>query len=249
MDNIKVEDKDGIEYARRIRVPSEQPSSANGNRNGNGASPVLVETPNAEGMRLNLSDVEPAADFHVSPIRNGNSDPIRLTLDTTGEPRPLPPAAPGFLKAAADLATDFGRVQDLGDLKQLIARAATLTEASGVVVWLGNSQGGDLRPVLTHGYSPAVVTRLAPVPRSANNAAAAAYRSGTLQVVPSQPFSSGAIVAPILGPEGCIGALSAEFRGAEASEPVQAFAAIVAAHLAGVLGASPVEVSESRAAS
>jgi hypothetical protein len=198
-------------------------------------------------MRLNLGDVEPA-NFHVTPSSNGKSDPIRLTLDTSGDARPVPPAAPGFLKAAADLATDFGRVQDLGDLKQLIARAASLTDASGVVVWLGNSQGGDLRPVLTHGYSPAVVTRLAPVPRSANNAAAAAYRSGTLQVVPSQPFSSGAIVAPILGPDGCIGALSAEFRGAEASEPVQAFAAIVAAHLAGVLAASPEQASESRAA-
>ena len=199
-------------------------------------------------MRLNLGDVEPA-NFYVTPSPNGKSDPIRLTLDTTGDARPVPVAAPGFLKAAADLATDFGRVQDLGDLKQLIARAAVLTDASGVVVWLGNSQGVDLRPVLTHGYSPAVVTRLAPVPRSANNAAAAAYRSGTLQVVPSQPFSSGAIVAPILGPEGCIGALSAEFRGAEASEPVQAFAAIVAAHLAGVLGASPSEANHAQAQS
>jgi len=250
-----VEDKDGIEYARRVRVPSTPVSAnayGNGNGNGNGSSsPEPVEMPMPEGMRLNLGDVEPA-NFYVTPSSNGKSDPIRLTLDATletaGDARPVLPAAPGFLKAAADLATDFGRVQDLGDLKQLIARAAALTEASGVVVWLGNSQGGDLRPVLTHGYSPAVVTRLAPVPRSANNAAAAAYRSGTLQVVPSQPFSSGAIVAPILGPEGCIGALSAEFRGAEASEPVQAFAAIVAAHLAGVLGASTSEVTESRTA-
>jgi hypothetical protein len=249
-----IEDKEGIDYARRVRLPSTPAPSAysNGNGNGNGSSPDPVETPIAEGMRLNLGDVEPA-NIYVTPSPNGKSDPIRLTLDaaleTTGDARPVPVAAPGFLKAAADLATDFGRVQDLGDLKQLIARAAALTEASGVVVWLGNSQGGDLRPVLTHGYSPAVVTRLAPVPRSANNAAAAAYRSGTLQVVPSQPFSSGAIVAPILGPEGCIGALSAEFRGAEASEPVQAFAAIVAAHLAGVLGASPSEANHAQAQS
>src|SRR5262249_7049399 len=131
-----------------------------------------------------------------------------------------------------------------------IGRAAALTEASGVVVWLGSPQGDDLRPVLTHGYNPQVVAKLTAVPRSANNAAAAAYRSGTLQVVPSQPFSSGAIVAPLLGPDGCIGALSAEFRGAEASEPVQAFAAIVAAHLAGVLGTPSSDVTHhNRAAS
>ncbi len=66
--------------------------------------------------------------------------------------------------------------------------------------------------------------------------------------MPSQPFSSGAIVAPILGPDGCIGALSAEFRGAEISEPVQAFAAIVAAQLAGVLAASPSDAVDSRMA-
>jgi hypothetical protein len=241
-----VDDTEGAEYARRVRVPA---ASASGN--GNGSAPRIVAAEAAEpseGLRLNLGDVEPA-EFHASPSRNGKSDPIRLTLDATADLRPVMPAAPGFLRAAADLATDFGRVNDLGDLKQLIARAASLTEASGVVIWLGNSQGGDLRPVLTHGYSPAVVARLAPVARSANNAAAAAYRSGTLQVVPSQPFSSGAIVAPILGPDGCIGALSAEFRGAEASEPVQSFAAIIASHLAGVLPAAPAEAAENRAAS
>ena len=249
-----VEDKDTVEYARRIRL---QPAAS-----GNGSSPVaesaLAAMPSspraidvsddpAAGLRLNLGDGEPV-DFHAAAGRNGRSDQLRMTLDTTGEPRTVVPAAPGFLKAAADLATDFGRVHDLGDLKQLIGRAAMLTDASGVVVWLGNAQGGDLRPVLTHGYSPQVVARLAPVSRSANNAAAAAYRSGTLQVVPSQPFSSGAIVAPILGPDGCIGALSAEFRGAEISEPVQAFAAIVAAQLAGVLAASPGDVVDNRMA-
>ena len=252
---IWVEDKDAIEYARRIRL---QPATSSGNGSSTFAESPLVLQPSssraisasddpAEALRMNLGDVEPV-DFPVPAGRNGKSDQIRMTLDTGGEPRTVSPAGPGFLKAAADLATDFGRVHDLGDLKQLIGRAAMLTDASGVVVWLGNSQGSDLRPVLTHGYSPQVVARLAPVPRSANNAAAAAYRSGTLQVVPSQPFSSGAIVAPILGPDGCIGALSAEFRGAEISEPVQAFAAIVAAQLAGVLAASPSDAVDSRMA-
>lgn len=253
-----VEDKEPVEYARRIRL---HPSVASGNGSPPPVDPPLTmraattsrmtADPEDAGasMRLNLGDIE-SPSFRESPSRDGRSDHIRMTLETNAaEARTVAAAGPGFLKAAADLATDFGRVHDLGDLKQLIGRAAMLTEASGVVVWLGNAQGGDLRPVLTHGYSPQVVSRLAPVSRSANNAAAAAYRSGTLQVVPSQPFSSGAIVAPILGPEGCIGALSAEFRGAEASEPVQAFAAIVAAHLAGVLGASPDEANQSRAAS
>jgi hypothetical protein len=89
-----------------------------------------------------------------------------------------------------------------------------------------------------------------PVPRSADNAAAAAYRSGTLQIVLSRPGnSSGAVVAPILSPEGCVGALSAEIRhGAETSEAVQALAEIAAAHLAGVLTTTPAEISEKKAA-
>jgi len=211
---------------------------------------AVPRSDDAPVLRLSLSDVEPTEAPRLATSRPRSPDPIRLTLDTTDlPPAPAAPAAaPGFLKAAADLATDFGRVQDMKDLSQLISRAATLTDASGVVVWLGNAQGADLRPVLTYGYSQQVVSRLAPVPRSASNAAAAAYRTGTLQIVPSQPFSSGAIVAPILGPEGCIGALSAEFRGAEASESVQAFAAIVAAHLAGVFNTAPGDTGESRLA-
>jgi len=59
----------------------------------------------------------------------------------------------------------------------------------------------------------------------------------------------GVAVAPILGAQGCIGALSAEIRGGgEASESVQALAAIVAAQLAGVLAAPPAESSDARAA-
>ena len=75
---------------------------------------------------------------------------------------------------------------------------------------------------------------------------ALAYRTGVQQIVRSVPGeTTSAIVAPILTADGCIGALSAEFRGAEASEPVQAFAAILAAQLAGVLTPSS-DAAESR---
>ena len=76
------------------------------------------------------------------------------------------------------------------------------------------------------------------MPRSANNAAAAAFRSGTLQVVLAKPGSTakGAIVAPVLSSDGCVGVLSAEIRnGREADELTQSLAAIFAAQLAGVV--------------
>ena len=57
-----------------------------------------------------------------------------------------------------------------------------------------------------------------------------------------------ALVAPILVPGGCLGALSAEFRGGETSEAVQAFTTIVAAHLATVLGTTAADTTEAKAA-
>lgn len=162
----------------------------------------------------------------------------------------VPPAAPPahargavMMKATADLATDFGRVRDAAELERLLARAADLLDATGLVVWM--TDGSTLRPVLAHGYSPAMLAKMPSVPRSADNAAAAACRTGTLQIVLSKPGGSpGAIAAPILAAEGCVGALTAEIKnGGEGAEAVQAVAVITAAHLAGVLAAAPAEAA------
>lgn len=163
------------------------------------------------------------------------------------DPVPVAPArAAGgaivALKAAADLCTDFGRVNGVDQLNMLLGRAAQMMDASGVIVWVGDSSGGDLRAVLAHGYPPQVLSRMPAVPRSDHNAAAAAYRTGQLQIVMSRPGASGAVVAPLVSSEGCIGALTAEVRaGGEASDSVQALATIFAAQLAGVLAVAPAQ--------
>jgi hypothetical protein len=155
-------------------------------------------------------------------------------------PAPVPAPTSLALKAAAELCTDFGRIHDLGELKLLLGRAARVMEANGLVVWLGNAAGVDLQPVLAHGYSDQVLSLMRPVPRTADNAAAAAYRSGALQTVTARADAPlGAIVAPLLSAEGCIGALTAEVKASnEKSEQVQALASIFAAQLAGILAAS-----------
>ena len=93
-----------------------------------------------------------------------------------------------------------------------------------------------------------MVARLPPLARSADNAAATAYRTGQLQIVLARPGSSnGAVVAPLLSADGCVGVISAEIRGGgETSEGVQALAAIFAAQLAGVLHSTP-DAHEQRA--
>jgi hypothetical protein len=204
----------------------------------------------------------------ISPTRGAASVP------TTAVPAKAPKAAPAApraqaletsvatrhaiaLKAAASLATDFGRVRDAEEMTRLLGRAATLMDASGVVIWLGTTTGTELAPMLAHGYGAQALSRMPRVPRSADNAAAAAYRTGQMQIVLARPGGNpGALVAPILAADGCIGALSAEIQGGgEASESVQALSTIVAAHLATMLADSrpaaesePKPVAEPRAA-
>jgi hypothetical protein len=185
-------------------------------------------------------------------IGSGRTESEAALSITPAEPSAPPPsrAVSPVLKTAARLCTDFACVRDIHDLEQLLERASEVMDAAGLVVWIGDSNGAELHPVLTHGYSDDTRARLPNVPRAANNAAAAAYRSGDMQIVLSRPGGAkGAIVAPILGPQGCIGALSAEIRGGgEASDSVQALAAIVAAQLAGVLAAPRAESADARAA-
>jgi len=174
------------------------------------------------------------------------------TADMAFAPPPQPAASPAgdAIKAAAVLTTDVGRVRDLEELTRVLGRAGDLMDASGVMVWMGAPAGPELRPVLAHGYSAEMVARIPAVSRSADNAAAAAYRSGTLQIVLSRPgVSAGAVVAPILTADGCVGALSAEIRhGGETSETTQALAAIFAAQLANVVAPASSEMSERKAA-
>jgi hypothetical protein len=147
------------------------------------------------------------------------------------------------LRSVADLCTEFGRIKDGGQLKTLLEQAADLLNARGLIVWLGSSTGADLRPVLAHGYSDATLARIPTVTRSADNAAAAAYRTGEVQIVKSKiGGSQGAIVTPLLAADGCIGALTAEIRDrAEESPSTRALSLIVAAQLSGVLAAAAVD--------
>jgi hypothetical protein len=179
----------------------------------------------------------------VAPVADAGGLSLREPAESSAPAAtPMRVISP-MLTAAAALCTDFGRVRDLDELRALLSRAAQVMEASGLVVWLGNAAGADLRPALAHGYAEQTIARMPPVPRSGQNAAAAAYRTGALQLVLSQPGgATGAIVAPLLSADGCIGALSVEIKGGgETSDAVQALAAIFAAQLAGILAAPAAE--------
>lgn len=143
------------------------------------------------------------------------------------------------LRAAADLCTDFARLVDGQEMPALLDRAAKLLDATGFIVWMAEPGGQSLRPALAHGYPPKALARLPAIARHADNATAAAFRHAEMQIVRTNGMSPGAIVVPVLGPSGCIGAIAAEVRhGREASESVRALARIVAAQISTLLAAS-----------
>lgn len=175
--------------------------------------------------------------------------PERILVKSVPEPpRVARPASASVLKAASRLCTELGRIADADQLHQLIGQAAEMMDASGLIVWVGSAAGADLRPALAYGYQAQTLARMPAVPRNGDNAAAAAYRTGELQIVLSRPGATGAVIAPLLASDGCVGALSAEIRsGGEVSDSVQALATIFAAQIAGIVAVAPVEAAQPRA--
>lgn len=142
------------------------------------------------------------------------------------------------LAAAAALCTDLSRLTDTSALPAIFSRAASLLDVSGLTLWM--SAGEQLFAVLGHGYPPEHLARFGAIVRTADNAAAAAWRTGRLSVVAGDAQTPGALVAPMFGPGGCIGVLAFEVRhGREQDPAVQAVAAMVAAQLATAVAAWP----------
>jgi hypothetical protein len=148
-------------------------------------------------------------------------------------------AAPSVdLAATSALCADIVRLTDGDALPKILARASVILDARGIIVWM--AAGDALFAATAFGYEPAVVSRLLPIPRTAENATAATWRSGQPGVVMSDDSTLGAVVAPMLGPDRCMGVLAAEVRnGREKDAATRAVTAILASQLAGVLTAWP----------
>lgn len=182
------------------------------------------------------------------PVGDAESS-ARLVARTPIEP-PAPPPAPEpprpsiSLNEASRVCAELARVTSAGDIPGLLARAAAVIGARGVIVWVADEQGVVLYPLFTHGYPHAVLARLGTLSAEANNATAAAWRAGDLTVVESTSDAPGAIVAPIVTSQGCVGVLAAELAsGGENRDEVRAMAVIFAAQLATVV--TPVTAAES----
>jgi hypothetical protein len=201
------------------------------------------------GLLALLQAGRSAEDFDVAPEREAApAHGISFDFDG-GAGHQSPPTAPAAaeqpswlpdLIAMARLCSDFGRVSQARELPDLLARAAAVLNAVGIIVWVSDAADGSLRPALSHGYPAEALARMPKLPRDADNATAEAYRSGRLQIVGSTRAALGALVAPLLVPSGCVGVMAAEIRaGQEADQHIQALATILAAQLASLLPATP----------
>ena len=190
-----------------------------------------------------VAETEPVAD---TEIPRSIDDPSEPGLDAPAgwlsidEPAPTVQDGAPDLQTAADLCTDLARLTDTDELPAVLRRAADLLHASGIIIWVRDESGKALRPAVGHGYSPDALARIGAIRCDSNNATVEAYRTAQLQIVPGGRETLGAIAAPLLSPNGCIGVMSAEVREAhEASQAVQATTAILAAQLATLVAADP----------
>jgi hypothetical protein len=229
---------------------------------------VLLLLPGAESdrERVSLSIAEPASKVPESvtspeePLADIEVEnwtlPKRLTVVPKPEPEPqaeplagaatetpgqeLPIAAHTDFSGVALLCTDLARVIDTQQLPSLLDRASSLLDAKGIILWIADPEGRELNPIVAHGYAPQLVDRLGRIPRDAENATAAAFRTALLQTVRADAESNGAIAAPLVTPGGCVGVMAAEVRHeGEREESRLAAAAIVAAQLATLVGPPP----------
>jgi hypothetical protein len=167
--------------------------------------------------------------------------PVAVPVAASAPPsRPAPPPPVVNLPEAAELCGDLARVMDERDVPALLARAAKVLEATGVIIWMADSQGRRLEPTLTHGYPDKVLNRLSALDVQADNVTSLAFRSlRSQQVNGTGANSAGAIAVPLITAGGCTGVLAAEVRdGRAAPQETLAMARIIAAQFSAIIAPS-----------
>jgi len=158
---------------------------------------------------------------------------------------PLPKARAAItpkLLSTAKLCAELARVAESRQLPNLLARAAKVLDATGIIVWVAEPSRQALVPAVAHGYEDKVVARMGSIHRDANNAVAAGYRTSEVRTVAGDSFTNGAMIVPLMTSDGCVGVMSAELKGgSEKDESAQALATIFASQLA-TLVATPAAV-------
>jgi hypothetical protein len=199
---------------------------------------LLVPGERREAAAEGLSLASEPAPLPLSRETLGDLDDfgaVSWPARTAQKAAPEPPAVD--LKAIAAVCNDLARVGDTRSVPALLERAATVLDASGIVLWIADPDGRELTPIMVHGYPPHMASRLGTIAREAANVTASAYRTALLQTVKGDSISNGAIAAPLVSAGGCLGVMAAEMKhGGEQREPLLAAATIIASQLSTLVG-------------
>ena len=183
-------------------------------------------------QRVEQARLEPAHE----EVAVGPEPELSVVADDDGHPAPeLSPLA------VAEVCTRLGRVLHRSELGPILHDAARALDAVGLVLWSWDSRAAALKPCLASGYPEALLARMPSVRTDEGNAIAAAFQSARTCVVNGGDGVTGALVVPLMSHSGCVGVLAVEFQhGDEQRDAVRAFAAILAAQLATVVGSAPL---------
>lgn len=204
----------------------------------------LVESAMASLSRLSRNSTEtplPAA-HSASPAADATPStsniPIVEHVGAATEPDATPDE-PRLLEFAS-VCTELALIQRADQMQSWLRKAAAVLDAAGLVVWVWREADGTLTPALVHGYSEQVIAQLPALTTDADNVTAAAFRSGVACVEPGAEHVNGALAVPLPTPAGSSGVLAVELRdGAERTHAALAFASVLAAMLAQVIGERP----------
>jgi transcriptional regulator with XRE-family HTH domain len=223
-------DGTSVDFDVALTGPVEEPAEAPT------AYPVMEEA-SAEPVEdvLPRAEAAPAPGQAQQPGNPAEPDPV-TGLDEATQPDP-------DVQAVASLCTRFGQVASPDDLPPLLRESADILNAAGLIVWLWDPSVNGLRAGLLYGYSEKVRSQLPTVPRDADNATAAAFRSAETCVIEGNGHVRGALVIPLLTPDECAGVLAIELeQGGEQRPCLRAVATIIGAQLAHLAARSrPVE--------
>ena len=211
-----------------------------------GTDPALQQaTPAAPGQASTPDILGLALDVELAHLDRARPAPSPRVAEESAATRVEAPD----MTRAADLCVELARVHDPRQLAVLLERTAQVLDAAGVIVWMADPDRRELVPTLTHGYAPAALARFGTIARDADNATAAAFREGALKTVAADGPASGAIVAPLVTPSGCVGVMAAEVTAErERDAATRALARIIAAQIASLLGPPPAAARAPRAA-
>jgi hypothetical protein len=194
---------------------------------------LLVAVPRRAEAAASAPAIETRPAARVAPPANTPD----LALSRTSSTESAPPTPAVDFSTIATVCADLARVVDTRALPAILERAAGVLDAPGIVLWIADPDGRELSPIVTYGYSQAMVARLGTILSGDENVTASAFRTALMQTVRTDAVSNGAIAAPLVTPVGCVGVMAAEVRhGGESDAAKLAAAAIVAAQLATLVG-------------